>query len=276
MQIINILMKVMWVLEMDRAIIDSYLEKNPFIKLSEIVADVIYDEIIGLNIPPSSKLNINQIANELGVSRTPVVEAMVALQEIGFVETRPNINGFYVTDMNLRDLLELYSARSAIECEAAALCAENASPENIEQLEALATAFQKAIPMRDSQALHETDLPFHQLIIESCGNKYLIRSYNELLPNLRMYQRSWTKFISPEKNNPWASKVLHQHLAIVSCIKMHIPSLAKQSMEEHIKSSINFVAYSETADDPFSIFKKKEFREASSATAGGIVKMRNR
>lgn len=241
---------------MNREKLESCLEKNPFAKLSDVVAQVLYDEIVVLDLPPSSKLNINQIATDFGISRTPVAEAMTKLQQIGFVETHPNSSGFFVTDMNLRDMIELYDARSAIECEAAALCADNAPPEAIEKMETLASAFKKAIPKLDGKALQETDLPFHMLIVDSCGNKYLRRSYNELLPNLRMYQSSWTRFIDPGRVNPWSSQVIHQHNAIVSSIKLHIPTLARQAMAEHIKASLNFVAYSENTDDPFWIVKK--------------------
>ena len=241
---------------MNREKLESYLEKNPFAKLSEVVTQILYDQIVVLDIPPASKLNINQIATDLGISRTPVVEAINRLQAIGFVETRPRASGFYVTDMNLLDMIDLYDARTAIECEATALCADKASPEAIAQLDSLATEFKKAVPRMDGKRLKETDMPFHKLIVESSGNKYLIRSYNELLPNLTMYQGSWSKFISPEQSNPWSSQVVHQHGAIVSSIKLHIPALARQAMAEHIKSSLNFVAYSDNTDDPFWIVKR--------------------
>ena len=241
---------------MNREKLESYLEKNPFAKLSDVVTQILYDEIVVLDIPPASKLNINQIATDFGISRTPVVEAINRLQSIGFVETRPHVSGFYVTDMSLRDMIDLYDARMAIECEAAALCAEKASPEEITKLDSLAVEFKKAVPMMDGNRLKDTDMPFHKLIVESSGNKYLIRSYKELLPNLTMYQGSWPKFIPPEQVNPWSSQVVHQHGAIVSAIKLHIPSLARQSMAEHIRSSLNFVAYSDTTDDPFWIVKR--------------------
>jgi DNA-binding GntR family transcriptional regulator len=153
-------------------------------------------------------------------------------------------------------MIDLYDARTAIESEAAALCAIKAPPETINRMEGLAAEFKRAIPKRDGRALKETDMPFHKLIVDSCGNKYLIRSYNELLPNLTMYQGSWIKFINPDKENPWSSQVVHQHGAIVSSIKLRIPDLARQAMSEHIKSSLNFVAYSDNTDDPFWIVKK--------------------
>lgn len=136
------------------------------------------------------------------------------------------------------------------------ICADKASPEAIAQLDSLATEFKKAVPRMDGKRLKETDMPFHKLIVEYSGNKYLIRSYNELLPNLTMYQGSWPKFISPDQSNPWSSQVVHQHGAIVSSIKLHIPALARQTMAEHIKSSLNFVAYSDNTDDPFWIVKR--------------------
>ena len=91
---------------MNREKLESYLEKNPFAKLSEVVTQILYDQIVVLDIPPASKLNINQIATDLGISRTPVVEAINRLQAIGFVETRPRASGFYVTDMNLLDMID--------------------------------------------------------------------------------------------------------------------------------------------------------------------------
>ena len=100
---------------MNREKLENYLEQNPFAKLSDVVTQILYDEIVVLDIPPASKLNINQIATDLGISRTPVVEAINRLQAIGFVETKPRTSGFYVTDMNLRDMIDLYDARTAIE-----------------------------------------------------------------------------------------------------------------------------------------------------------------
>ena len=164
---------------------------------------------------------------------TPIYDRYFMMKvKIGQITAQSNIAMY--PDMNLRDMIDLYDARTAIECEAAALCAENASPEAIAQLDSLATEFKKAVPKLDGIRLKETDMPFHKLIVEASGNKYLIRSYNELLPNLKMYQGSWTKVINPGSTNPWSSQVVHQHVAIVSSIKLHIPTLARQTMSEHI------------------------------------------
>ena len=80
---------------MNREKLENYLEQNPFAKLSDVVTQILYDEIVVLDIPPASKLNINQIATDLGISRTPVVEAINRLQAIGFVETKPRTSGSF-------------------------------------------------------------------------------------------------------------------------------------------------------------------------------------
>ena len=101
-----------------------------------------------------------------------------------------------------------------------------------------------------------TDMPFHELIVESCGNKYIQKCYKMLRPNLTMYQSSMIKFISSAEDNPWSPSVIYNHVAVVEAIKMHIPDLAKQAMADHVKSSLNFTMFSGGGSDPFSGVRK--------------------
>ena len=78
---------------MDQKKLQECLDKNPFAKLGDVVADLLFDEIVSLTLAPSTKLNINNISKELGISRTPVTEAINQLCAIGFVEVRPNASG---------------------------------------------------------------------------------------------------------------------------------------------------------------------------------------
>ncbi len=248
---------------MNREKLETYLSGNPFAKLSEVVTKLLYDEIIELGLPPRSKININQIASDFGISRTPVAEAVNRLRSIGFVETHDNMSGFFVADINLRDMMELYDARSAIECEAAALCAQRITPEDLLKLENLTTDFKRAINTLDSASLLESDMAFHRLIVEASLNKYLLRSYNEIAPNLMMYQRSWISPMKSGSENPWLSQILHQHDAIVSAIKLHLPGLAREAMTDHIKSSLSFFAYSGSSDETLLNLGRRSDRDKS-------------
>ena len=229
---------------MDQKKLQECLDKNPFAKLGDVVADLLFDEIVSLTLAPSTKLNINNISKELGISRTPVTEAINQLCVIGFVEVRPNASGYYVSGLSMEELINLYNARAAIESEAAYLCAETAGYDVIAGLENMASEFKCAFHRRDSRALKEVEMPFHRLIIDNCGNKYLQSCYEQLLPPLTRYQNYYTEFIDTDVDNPWSNRAAHQHSAIVSAIKMHMPDLARQLMNEHIRTGISQAALS--------------------------------
>ena len=111
---------------MDKYQLQGYMEAEPGAKLKDLVSKLLYDEIVSLRILPGTRLNVNQLAASLGVSRTPVAEAVASLAEIGFVVNRPGQSGSYVLDLDMVDMIHLYHVRNAIECEAASLCAVTA------------------------------------------------------------------------------------------------------------------------------------------------------
>lgn len=229
---------------MNQQKLQERLDKNPFAKLGDVVADLLFDEIVSLKLAPSTKLNINNISKELGISRTPVTEAINKLCAIGFVEVRPHASGYYISALTMTELIGLFNARAAIESEAAYLCAETASPELIASLEGLANEFKRAFLIRDNAALKAVEMPFHEMIMRNCGNKYLEECYDKLLPSLTRYQNYYTEFVDTDTKNPWSTRIVHQHLAIASAIKMHMPDMARQLMNEHIRSGISQAAFS--------------------------------
>ncbi len=237
---------------MNREKLQVYLDQNPFAKLRDVVEKLLYDEIVSLDILPGTKLNINQIAANLGISRTPVAEAVSQLYQKGFVVSRSDAGGYFVLSLNMGDMINLYRTRAAIECEAAALCTERASGLVIAQLETLANEFRDSVIKKDNRGMIETDMPFHALIVKSSEDPYIIKCYELLLPNLTMYQSSMVEFISSSRDNPWSSSVIYNHTAIVSAIKMHIPDLARQAMADHVSASLNYTMYN-SGTDTFSV-----------------------
>ena len=245
---------------MDKYQLKRYMEAEPGAKLKDLVMKLLYDEIVTLHILPGTKLNVNQLAASLGVSRTPVAEAVTGLADIGFVVTRPGQSGSFVLDLNMVDMIHLYHVRNAIESEAAALCAYEASDTNVRELTMPAEAFKTSVEGRDIRGMRETDMPFHRLIIRSSGNPYLIRSYEDIVPKLTMYQASMIEFVGQQGNesNPWLSSVKYNHVSVVSAIRMRQPELARQSMADHIRTSLNFTSLSGERADPFHPFRKAE------------------
>lgn len=238
-------------MEMNRAQFQMYLEKDPSAKLRDLVTQMLYDEIVSLHIAPGTKLNVNSIASALGISRTPVAEAIINLCEQGFVISRPETSGYFVIDLSMTDMINLYEVRTAIECEAAALCTEHADDATVSELERLASEYRDCLIAKDYEGMLGSDMPFHALIVKSCGNKYIQKCYEMLLPNLTMYQSSMLKFVSSNAGNPWTSSIIYNHNAIVEAIKMRIPELARQAMANHVSSSLNYTMFSGGGNDPF-------------------------
>lgn len=238
---------------MDQYQLKECIAANPDAKLKDIVTELLYNEIVELRIAPGTKLNVNQIASNLGISRTPVAEAVASLTDIGFIINRSNVNGSYVLELSLRDMLDLYRVRSAIEGEAAALCAHTANDSTLRELDKLANAFRDSVIRRDVRGMKDTDMPFHRLIINSCGNPYIISTYEQLLPKLTMYQSTMTEFIgrSSNEDNPLMPSVTYNHIAVVSAIRLRMPDFARQAMSEHVESSLSFTSMSSNGIDPF-------------------------
>ncbi len=238
---------------MDRYKLQSLIEQSPDAKLRDLVAALLREDIIALRIRPGSKLNVNQIASTLGISRTPVAEAIAQLGEEGFVFSRPGTSGSYVLELTLNDMISLYEVRTAIESEAAALCAHKMDAASVQRLSELAEAFRDSVVRRDIRGMKDTDMPFHRMLIDSCGNPYLQQCYELLLPKLTMYQGSMTEFIarSGEQENPWLPSVEYNHISVVSAIRMRMPELARRSMAEHVDASLNFTSLSGHGADPF-------------------------
>ena len=238
---------------MDAYQLKKRIEEHPDAKLKDLVQELLYEEIVNLRIAPGAKLNVNQIAAALGISRTPVAEAVAGLGDLGFAVSRPGMPGSFVRELSLTDMIDLYRVRDAIESEAASLCAHRCDDRTVLELSDMADAFRVSVLSRDIRGMKDTDMPFHRLIVDSCENPYIMRSYELILPRLIMYQASMLEFVGREEShsNPWMPAVQFNHLAVVSAIRLRLPDLARQAMREHIANSLAFTSRSGGAADPF-------------------------
>ena len=243
---------------MDRFQLKKLIQTHPDAKLKDLVQQLLYEEIINLTLAPGTKLNVNQLAATLGISRTPVVEAVAGLTDIGFVVNHPGTPGSFVLDLSLTDMLDLYRVRDAIESEAAYLCAHHIDDRTVIELSDLADAFRDSVLRRDIRGMKETDMPFHRKIVDSCGNPYIVQSYELILPKLIMYQASMLEFVGKKESeaNPWMPSVQFNHIAVISAIRLRLPDLARQAMTEHIANSLSFTSRSGDVADPFQALKK--------------------
>jgi DNA-binding GntR family transcriptional regulator len=225
---------------MNKEQLEKYLKANPFEQLNKIVFSLLFDDIATLKIAPGTKLNVAQIATELNISRTPVTEALKMLYNTGFVETFPDKSGFYVSSIKREEIVKLYTAREMIESKAAYLCASYHACPNIGKLEKLAYEYKDGFVIRDYESIRNVDIPFHQLIIESCGNIYVQQCYEQLKQQTHRFQWYSINISRNDPYNPLSEELIPQHIAIVNAIKLHMPDIAAQAMTNHINSCIKY------------------------------------
>ena len=179
--------------------------------------------------PPGYQGSEQEIAGRLGMSRTPVHEAVIRLQEEGLVRVLPR-RGVVVCAISADDMREIYVVIIALETVAAELLAEKPSQERLStarELETCNKAMENALKKDDLTAWAKADESFHRLLIEHSGNKRLLRVYHTIMDQSHR-ARMITLRIRP---SPEGS--VKDHRSIVDAIKRGNSSKARELAKEH-------------------------------------------
>jgi DNA-binding GntR family transcriptional regulator len=184
-------------------------------------------EILGNRMRPGEPLPIDRLVRELGLSRTPLREAIQRLEKEGFVEIRPRI-GTFVSRLNLGEIQEMYQVRQALEGFAARLAAERVDGAALVPVERALRRHQLEGEI-DYQAMSEDGQRLHRLIMEECGNETLAGM-------LRSLRDHFTRFRLLSLEIP--EKILsshREHLGILEALKERDGSRAETLVREHFE-----------------------------------------
>ena len=136
------------------------------------VYDTIIDDILSGALKEGDKLNEKELISKLGVSRTPIREAMIMLERDGFVKTIGR-EGTYVRRLTQDDVREIYVVREALECMAAKIGVKAISDENLLVLANIVNRMESTLEQKDYDNFVRLDLAFHKAIVDSCHIKLL-------------------------------------------------------------------------------------------------------
>jgi DNA-binding GntR family transcriptional regulator len=176
--------------------------------------------------PEPIRLDERQLSQKLGVSRTPIREALTLLEQEGFVRAVPR-RGIYVVRKSKKEICEMITVWAALEGMAARLAATRATEE---EFKALADLFQKFKdePLSDQMNEYsEANIAFHQAIIKLGGCDLVV----EMTQNLFIHIRAMRTVSLRQKNNPEQS--ISEHLAIIGALKARDADLAEKLVREH-------------------------------------------
>jgi len=206
------------------------IELDNYKPLRDIVFETLREAIIAGQLRPGERLMEVQIAEELGVSRTPVREAIRKLELEGFVIMVPR-KGAYVSDMSIKDVTDVFEIRRALEGLAAELAAERMTEDELEELERLLVRTAETTARLDVLSTVDMDTGFHQVIYEASRNEKL----SNMLYHLReQIQRFRTQSLSRPGR---LRRVLVEHQGIVDALKQRDTDLARQLAEGHIDNA---------------------------------------
>ena len=185
------------------------------------------------HLPPGARLSEPELAELLGVSRTPVREALMRLAQEGLVELLPG-RGARVRELTPEEVHEVYVVRAALEAEAARLAATRHAPDDLAAL-AAAQAELEALPPEDVAAQTAADARFHAALVAASGNRELERLFHQLDAKLALARR----YSSDENQSP---KTLAEHRAILEAILAGDPDRAAAAARAHIERFERLVA----------------------------------
>ncbi len=176
---------------------------------------------------PGARLSEPALAGALGVSRTPVREALQRLAQEGLVELRPG-KGARVRVLSPREVEEVYEVRALIEGEAAARAAERCDEAGVRRLEAALDALEAADPT-DYAAQIAADERFHARLVAAGGNRVLEQVFHDLDAALAL-----TRQFSRDLNQTPETRA--QHRAIVAAIRAGDAAAARAAAEAHVEA----------------------------------------
>ncbi|WP_326946524.1 GntR family transcriptional regulator [Amycolatopsis sp. NBC_01307] len=200
----------------------------------QVLADGVYEQIRALimndGIEPGARVNIDEIARELGVSGTPVREALARLESEELVSRLP-LRGYRVTELlNRKEVDDMYALRLLLEPPSAALAAAAMSDASVAALEAeLATC--PAAPVDDAysdyKALTAHDARLHELILHLAGNVAVEQAFARTHCHLHFFRLNY--------NQPFGEQTIAEHRTIVDALVAGSASGARKAMTAHLE-----------------------------------------
>ncbi len=204
-----------------------YLQMNDFLPLRDVVFNTLRQAILTGELKPGERLMEIHLANKLGVSRTPIREAIRKLELEGLVTMIPRRGAevAQITEKSMNDVLEVRRAMDALCTE---LACTRITDEEIAALKAACEKFAEIAETKDIRKCAQADVEFHDIIVKATGNKRLVQLINNLSEQMYRYRFEYLKDVSRYAN------LIEEHKVIYESVKNRDKAAAKAAAELHI------------------------------------------
>lgn len=191
------------------------------------VRDALENAVVDGRYRPGERLDPAELEREFGCSRTPVREALQALERSGLVQIRPK-QGTYVTELSVSELAERFEVMAELEGMAARLSARRIEREALAELEDALQECKQHARAGDADPYYYANARFHAIVYDSCGNEYLRQQSHALKRALQPYRRLQLRV--PDRMR----RSLAEHRAIADAIAAGAAERAEEAAREHV------------------------------------------
>lgn len=203
------------------------ISEDSYLPLRQVVFNTLRYAILHGNLKPGERLMEVKLAEILGVSRTPVREALKLLQDDGLVNLMPR-RGAMVARIDEKTMLDVLTIRKTLEELAVKLACELITPEEIQSLKEVTDSLELAVDRNDVEKIAELDVKFHDIILQSTTNKKLVQVLNLLKEQMYRYRYEYVRLETDHL------KILKDHRAIIRSLEDKDPQHAIDIVKKHI------------------------------------------
>lgn len=196
--------------------------------LSSQVLEVLKEMIANHRFKPGTRINVEQLAKEFGVSRTPVWEAVRRLEQEGLVVNIPN-RGVFMAVLTPEMAIDLYEVRAVLEDLSGRLAAQKIETQTLKEMERCLEKQKIVIEKQDLIGYSRLDFEFHAAVYQSCGNPYL----QEFLQAIKNKMRPILMHIEPI-----LPRLYQDHQEILEALKARDPIRTGTVLREHSEKMI--------------------------------------
>lgn len=195
--------------------------------LREIVYDELKRQILVGEIRPGTRMMEIELADDMGVSRTPVREAIRKLEKEGLVIIEPR-RGAYASDASIKDMVDILETRQYLEGAAALMATKRITEEQKVLLEKVTDEYKEAVESENTEEIIRLDEIFHKLIVKSSGNSAMIQIMSQVQELSLRFRYIYYEDFSRYKNMPLA------HKDILDAIVSGDGELARKTANDHV------------------------------------------
>jgi DNA-binding GntR family transcriptional regulator len=210
------------------------LNNDAYLPLRDVVFNTLREAILRGDLVPGERLMELQLASKLGVSRTPIREAIRMLEQEGLAITIPR-KGAIVAGMTEKEMEDVLEIREALEELSVQVACDKITEDEITQLRKNMKNFQHSLETGDLKKMAQADMEFHDVIYQATDNQKLINMLNNLREQMYRYRVEYLK--NPDNHQ----KLLDEHEAIYQGIVARDKAAVTAMMRKHIDNQVDGV-----------------------------------